>query len=489
MSVAQVSSLLSELPTSWTWQCLRDVLKVRNGFAFKSSDYQKSGVLLIRQSNLGGNRVSLEKAEYLPERFLKDHADFCVGKGDVLIGMSGSIGKLCVYDRDEPALQNQRTGLLKFKDPSLKNWIWHYLPLIETKLHEGGKGVGVQNISASQIEELPIPIAPEEERVQIVAEIEKQFSRLDEAVASLKRTKANLKRYKAAVLKAAVEGKLTEDWRKQHPDIEPASKLLDRILAERRAKWSGSGKYKEPLSSEPIEAPSIPKGWMWATLDQVSDSIQDGNYGEQHPKESDYFKTGIPFLSAAVIAEDGRLDRQAFKYISHEQHKSLTKAQAKTGDIIFPNRGARTGQLQGLQTFAVMIPESIPEANVNPQLTRIKVAHPVRSRYFRLALCSPVFLAQFRRAGSGSALGFVGLLKSKQLQVPIPPLLEQDEVISEVERRLSVIDELEASVEANLTRADRLRQSILSQAFTGKLTCVNANREGRQSADIEKAKA
>ena len=81
------------------------------------------------------------------------------------------------------------------------------------------------------------PVAPLEQQKRIVAEIEKQFSRLDEAVANLKRVKANLKRYKAAVLKAAVEGKLTEEWRKAHPDVEPASKLLDRILAERRAKW------------------------------------------------------------------------------------------------------------------------------------------------------------------------------------------------------------------------------------------------------------
>src|SRR5262245_13609431 len=231
MSTALVPDLSKKLPTGWSWQCLGDVLKVRNGFAFKSTDYQESGVLLIRQSNLGGKRVSLEKAEYLPQRFLTDHGDFRVEKGDVLIGMSGSIGKLCVYDREEPALQNQRTGLLKFKESSLKSWIWHYLPLIENRLHEGGKGVGVQNISASQIEALPIPIPPKKQQEQIVAEIEKQFSRLDEAVASLKRTKANLKRYKAAVLKAAVEGKLTEDWRKAHPDVEPASKLLKRILA------------------------------------------------------------------------------------------------------------------------------------------------------------------------------------------------------------------------------------------------------------------
>ena len=81
-----------------------------------------------------------------------------------------------------------------------------------------------------------IEAPPFDEQQRIVAEIEKQFSRLDEGVANLKRVKANLKRYKAAVLKAAVEGKLTADWRRQHPAVEPASKLLERILTERREK-------------------------------------------------------------------------------------------------------------------------------------------------------------------------------------------------------------------------------------------------------------
>ncbi len=107
----------------------------------------------------------------------------------------------------------------------------------------------IPGISKSHIldHEILIPRARDEQD-RIVAEIEKQFSRLDEAVANLKRVKANLKRYKAAVLKAAVEGKLTEEWRKANPDVEPASKLLERILAERRAKWKGRGNTKSPLS-------------------------------------------------------------------------------------------------------------------------------------------------------------------------------------------------------------------------------------------------
>ena len=84
---------------------------------------------------------------------------------------------------------------------------------------------------------LPFPIAPLNEQRRIVAKIEELFSDLDAGVVALERVRANLKRYRAAVLKAAVEGKLTEDWRAQHPDTEPASVLLERILTERRRQW------------------------------------------------------------------------------------------------------------------------------------------------------------------------------------------------------------------------------------------------------------
>jgi type I restriction enzyme S subunit len=130
--------------------------------------------------------------------------------------------------------------------------------------HHMTGAVGQKRVPQSFLEEASIPIPLFEEQKRIVAEIEKQFSRLDEAVASLNRTKANLKRYKAAVLKAAVEGKLTEQWRKAHPGVEPASKVLERILAERQAKWSGRGKYKEPLQLDNPHLPSLPKGWIWA---------------------------------------------------------------------------------------------------------------------------------------------------------------------------------------------------------------------------------
>jgi len=135
--------------------------------------------------------------------------------------------------------------------------------------HHMTGAVGQKRVPLSFLEEALIPVPLFDHQKLIVSEIEKQFSRLDEAVANLKRIKANLKRYKAAVLKAAVEGKLTKEWRKAHPDVEPATKLLERILAERRAKWKGKGKYKEPNGVHETGLTPLPKGWVWASLEQL----------------------------------------------------------------------------------------------------------------------------------------------------------------------------------------------------------------------------
>ena len=115
-----------------------------------------------------------------------------------------------------------------------------------------GNQESMRNIAQENIRRINVPISPLAEQRRIVASIEQQFTRLDAGIAALKRVQAALKRYRASVLKAAVEGHLTEQWRVEHPDTEPAPQLLERILAERRARWEADlrTKGKDPAKAQ-----------------------------------------------------------------------------------------------------------------------------------------------------------------------------------------------------------------------------------------------
>lgn len=319
--------------------------------------------------------------------------------------------------------------------------------------HHMTGAVGQKRVPQFFLEEASIPVPLLEDQRRIVAEIEKQFSRLDEAVASLKRTKANLKRYKAAVLKAAVEGKLTEDWRKQHPDVEPASKLLERILGERRAKWKGG--HKTPAGPEVSGLPSLPSGWVWTNLGQIFEVCVGATPSRGKPE---YWNGTIPWVSSGEVAFC-RI-RQTREHITE---KGLTNSSTElhpSGTVLLGmiGEGKTRGQAAILDIEACN--------NQNSAAIRVSMAGIPPEYVYRYLEGQ---YAANRAIGSGNNQPALNKARVQAIPLPLPSLVEQTQIVAEVERRLSVIDELEATVEANLTRADRLRQSILSQAFSGKL--------------------
>ena len=142
------------------------------------------------------------------------------------------------------------------------------------------RSTAIPGLSRPDYEAIQVPLPPLAEQRRIVAEIEKQFTRLDASVAALRRTQANLKRYRASVLRAACSGELApteaELARAEGREYEPADVLLERILVERRAHWEAQekrrGKYKEPSTPDTSDLPTLPEGWTWATVSQVGSS-------------------------------------------------------------------------------------------------------------------------------------------------------------------------------------------------------------------------
>jgi len=321
------------------------------------------------------------------------------------------------------------------------------------RINDVTSSVTVKHLSSRSIEEIPLPLPPKEFQQRLVAEIEKQFSRLDEAVANLKRVKANLKRYKTAVLKAAVEGKLTEDWRKQHLNIEPASKLLERILAERRKKWTGRGEYKEPAAPEASNL-TLPKRWTWATVDQISVVVRGAS--PRPAGDPRYFGGTIPWITVGPITADQKPYLTSVPETVTEEGRERSRY-LEPHTLLLTNSGATLG-VPKITLIGGCINDGVAAL--------LDVVYPLKL-YLLYFLHTQT--TRLRRVNQGAAQPNLNTSIIKAINVPLPPHDEQEQIVAEVERRLSVIEELEAAVQANLTRADRLRQSILGQAFSGKL--------------------
>jgi len=302
------------------------------------------------------------------------------------------------------------------------------------------------------MKQIPLLVPPEKEQRRIVAEIEKQFTRLEAGVAALRRVQANLKRYRAAVLKAACEGRLVpteaalarsqRSTKNGPPAYETGAALLARILTERRQNWQGRGQYKEPAAPDVANPLSVPEGWACASVDQITENF-DGRRVPLKSSDRDKRYGQYPYYGASGIIDD-------------------------IDDFLFDGDYLLIGE-----DGANLLSRSTPIAfKATGKFWVNNHAHIVQTRGGIPLSYLSIFLngKDLSFSVTGSAQPKLTQAALNKIPVPLPPLAEQTRIVAEVERRLSVVEELESVVTANLQRATRLRQSILQKAFTGKLT-------------------
>ena len=314
------------------------------------------------------------------------------------------------------------------------------------------------------LRQLSVPLPSEVEQEEIVAELEKQFSRLDEAVANLQRVKANLKRYKASVLKAAVEGRLVETEatlaRREGRTYEPGEQLLQRILEERRATWIGKSKYKEPEPPVLDGLNVLPDGWAYATAEQMCEQIASGS---TPPPEAMFSGDGdVPFLKVYNLTFDGSLDFTVKPtYVADATHQGLlARSRSIPGDVLMNIVGPPLGKVS-------IVPSIFPEWNINQAIVTFRTSPGLVNRLLAHWLLAQPVLSRLERTAKATA-GQHNLQVStcRKLPIPVPPLAEQTRIVAEVDRHLSIIREVESEVDANLQRAQALRQSVLQRAFS-----------------------
>lgn len=330
-------------------------------------------------------------------------------------------------------------------------------------------GTTVQSLEMPAFLRFQIPVAPLDEQRRIVAEIEKQFTRLDAGVAALLRTQAKLKRYRAAVLKAACEGRLVpteaELARAAGREFENAEELLQRYLddflntsTKTAGRLWGAGHVPDLTTQERA---NLPEGWKWTQVRDLGTSPDDAvQVGPMSMKSQDFRESGVPVLNVGCV-QWARFDESKLNFLPFDKAAEFQRYRIRTDDVLFTRSGtvgrcavAKPHQDGWLMTFHLL--RARPDRNkCLPQFLRIVFEG------------APHIRRQTREASIGSTRAGFNTNLLAGLAVPLPPLAEQQRIVAEVERRLSVVEELEAVVSANLNRSTRLRSAILSGTFEG----------------------
>ncbi len=462
----------------WRRVRLREVATILNGFPFESSRFKKDrGTPLIRIRDIVPRRT---------ETFYDGNFDpaFLVKHGELLVGMDGDFN--CEPWAGEPALLNQRVcKITPDESRYAKQFLRYILPGYLAAINERTPSVTVKHLSSRTVADIPLPVPTLSEQGQIVAEIEKQFTRLDAGVAALRRAQANLKRYRAAVLKAACEGRLVPTEAKlakaENCSFETGEQLLSRIgtiepsgTGRRRAgRLWGAGHVPE-LTDE--ERNALPIGWVWVKVRGVGFDLEEAvQVGPMSMKSADFTDDGVPVLNVGCVQWD-RFDESKLDHLPLAKASEFGRYRIASGDVLFTRSGTvgrcavtQRHQEGWLMTFHLLRVRPHPQKCL-PAFLRIVFEGASHIRH------------QTKAASVGSTrAGFnTNLLAS--LDVPLPPMIEQLRIVAEVERRLSVIEELEAVVSANLQRAARLRQSILQEAFAGSILSEHGMRQPGEPA-------
>lgn len=446
----------SALPTGWSRAIVGDYLFLKNGYAFKSSDYiqaSEGSFPVIRISDLNGKSANDQGAVHVAEGVL----GFEVIKGDLLIAMSGATtGKIGVYNGSEPAYQNQRVGNLKLNSEThgcneYKNYLVQFLSADILKIAYGG---AQPNISGKAIEEMGILLPPLAEQKVIADKLDELLAQVETTKARLDAIPAILKSFRQSVLAAAVSGKLTEEWR----DSKLPVMLSLASLKEIKQKLIDNKSVKKDLTVVECEISSdTPTDWLSLRLQSVALKITDGEH--KTPKRE---SSGRYLLSARNV-RDGYITVDDVDYVGEDEFQKLRKRCDPNKDDILISCSGSVGRV-------CLVDEDDKYVMVrSAALVRVHDSF-IKSKFLMYFLQSPNAQKNIEESSKSTAQSNLFLGPIKELEIVLPSIAEQDEIVSRVEELFAFADSVEQKATAALARVNNLTQSILAKAFRGELT-------------------
>jgi type I restriction enzyme, S subunit len=411
-----------KLPKGWELKKLGDIGQIISGGtpSTKNPEYWEGDISWISPADLSNydDKYITKGRKSITDLGLKYSSARLMPKGSVLFSSRAPIGYVVIAATEMATNQGFKSIIPNNNISS--EYLYHYLKSAKNLAEKYSSGTTFKEISLKSFSILPIPLPPLPEQEKIVAKIEELFSELDKGKEQLLTALQQLKVYRQGVLKYAFEGKLTNK------------------------------KFKDG---------ELPKGWKWVKFNDVCTKI--GDIDHKMPKQVE--KSDYPYLSTKDFTDELKISFDKAKYISKEDYLNLSrKIKPEKGDIIFPRYGTIGKNI--LIDFDKIFLVSYSCAIVKPNHSLID------SKYIYFLSLSPLIHEEIRKYVVETTQANIGIASIKEFIFPLPKNIEeQQQIVAEIERRLSVCDKIEETINQALSQTETLRQSILKKAFEGKL--------------------
>lgn len=481
--------MTDEMPPGWAVARLESLIGrsgvMTDGDWVESKDQDPDGeVRLIQLADIGdgsfldkSNRfMTKAKAEELNCTFLQPR--------DVLVSRLGEpLGKTCLFpSTEQPCVTVVDVHVVRPASTAIsREWLVHLMnsPPIRRIVDRQSSGTTRKRITGQKLKDLEVRVAPAEEQIRIASKIDELFSRIDEGERALERVSMLVERYRQSVLKAAVTGELTREWREKNKDtLESGEALHARILTARREAWEKAElekmkakgitpandkwkqKYQEPSPPDTTDLPQLPDGWLWASVDQVG-LVTGGLTKNQKRGERDLRR---PFLRVANVYAN-RLELDDMHEIGVSESE-LDRVLLKQGDVLVVEGNGSIEQIGRVALWDGSIEGCVHQNH----LIKVRCTEPLPSWYVLIWCMSPLGRAQIRRAASSTAgLHTLSISKIQALPIPIPTGGELGSIADRFGQMDSLVVSQREAVRCGAIRSSSLRQAILQAAFRGEL--------------------
>lgn len=366
------------------------------------------------------------------------------------------------------------------------SYIYYFVHSNYGYLNTHTKGVGIPHIDPIVFAGIAFPLPPSGEQARIIEKLEELLSELDAGTAELKVAQKKLVQYRQSLLKAALEGVLTAEWRAAQKvgagDAAPetGAQLLERILCERRARWEAKQltkfaehgktppkdwqkKYPEPMPPNTTDLPALPEGWVWSSLGQCFHVAVGATPSRKEPS---YWGGSIPWVSSGEVR---------FSRITTTKEMITNDGLSNSSTQINPVGSVLLGMIGEGKTRGQVAILDVEAAN-NQNCAAIWASEAgVPPEYVYFWLWSQY--EQTRRGSSGNNQPALNKSIVERILFPLAPLGEMDEIVRLVSQALDAIAEQEVAIEISLKQSNAQRQNILRAAFAGQLVQQDPNDE------------